>query len=66
MTIPAVLSKLESLFSLTMWRSGDGYTVGVQQFAGDQVHYETRRTAGEAIGAAVAGLERGALPAPPC
>lgn len=60
------MPSLESLFSLTMWRSGDGYTVGVQQFAGDQVHYETRRTACEAIEAAVGAVALPACPAPPC
>lgn len=39
------------LFSLTMWRSADGYTVGVQKHAGDPVKYETRATASAAIAA---------------
>jgi len=68
-----LLSQLDSLglFSLTLWRSEGGYCVGVQQFAGDQVRYETRRTAAEAIAAALGALaslpcvEAGVLPAPP-
>lgn len=49
------LSQLDAddLFSLTMWRSADGFTVGVQKHAGDLVKYETRRTASEAIIAAL-------------
>lgn len=50
------LSRLEDLFSLTMWRSSDSYTVGVQKHAGDMVRYATRRTAGEAIEAAIGSL----------
>jgi hypothetical protein len=55
---------LEGLFSLTMWRSVDGFTVGVQRQAGDMVLYRTGRTAGEAIVAAVGALPV-SLPLPP-
>jgi hypothetical protein len=34
-------------------RGADGFTAGVQKFAGDMVKYETRRTASEAIEAAL-------------
>lgn len=49
------LSQLDSddIFSLTLWRGADGYTVGVQKYAGDQVRYETRKTASDAITAAL-------------
>jgi hypothetical protein len=54
-----LLSQLDAddIFSLTMWRSADGYTVGVQKHAGDTVQYETRKTASEAVSAAL-GLVR--------
>lgn len=53
-----LLSQLDSaeIFSLTLWRSEGGYCVGVQKFAGDQVHYETRRTIAGAIEAAVGAV----------
>lgn len=59
-----LLSQLDAddIFSLTMWRGADGFTVGVQKHAGDQVKYETRKTASEAIAAAL-GLVR--IVAPP-
>lgn len=52
---------LEDLFSITAWRSSDGWTVGVQRQAGDLVKYATKRTLAEAISAV---LPR-SLPAPP-
>lgn len=50
-----LLSQLDvvDIFSLTMWHSPDGYTVGVQKHAGDLVRYEKRKTASEAIAAAL-------------
>jgi hypothetical protein len=50
-----LLSQLDAddLFSLTLWRNESGYCVGVQKHAGDLVKYETRRTASEAIVAAL-------------
>lgn len=63
-----LLSQLDAddIFSLTLWRSADGYMVGVQKQAGDMVKYETRKTASAAIEAAL-GLVRSAqsLEAPP-
>lgn len=57
------LSQLDAddIFSLTLWRSADGYTVGVQKHAGDTVKYETRKTASDAVAAAL-GLVRIAAP----
>lgn len=40
-----------NLFSVTIWRSERGCTVGVQQFAGDAVRYETRKTIAAALDA---------------
>lgn len=50
-----LLSQLDAddIFSLTLWRGADGYTVGVQKHAGDLVRYETRRAASDAIAAAL-------------
>lgn len=53
---------LDDLFSLTLWRSADGFTAGVQKHAGDMVRYETRPKAQEAIEAACARVR---LAAPP-
>ena len=39
----------EELFSLTLWRSEGGYTVGVQKRAGDLVRYSKGKTISEAI-----------------
>ncbi|XUM19797.1 hypothetical protein ACRAVF_19215 [Bradyrhizobium oligotrophicum S58] len=39
------------LFSITIWRSERGYTVGVQKNAGDLVRYETRKTIAAAVDA---------------
>lgn len=49
------LSQLDAgdLFSLTLWKNEAGYCAGVQKFAGDQVRYETRPKASEAIAAAL-------------
>lgn len=58
-----LLSQIDAddIFSLTLWRGSDGFTVGVQKHAGDLVKYETRKTASAAIEAAL-GLLRIAPP----
>lgn len=54
-----------NLFSLTLWHSPSGYTVGVQKHAGDMVRYETRPKASEAIEAACALVRVAPLPPAP-
>lgn len=51
-----MLAALDDIFSLTLWRSADGFTAGVQKHAGDLVKYETRKTASAAIEAALGSL----------
>jgi hypothetical protein len=55
------------LFSMTLLQSQGGYCVGVQRFAGDLVHYETRRVMSDAITAAVDAVSPAPVPslAPP-
>lgn len=50
------------LFSITAWRSSDGWTVGIQRQAGEAVKYVTKRTLSEAIEAV---LPARGLPPPP-
>lgn len=47
MTLEA-LDKIE-LFSVTAWKSADGWTLGTQRFAGDPVKYVTKKTLSEAL-----------------
>ena len=54
---------LEDLFSITAWKSADGWTVGVQKFAGDPVTYTTRPTLSEALAVLVPPVKQ--LPPPP-
>ncbi len=64
-----LLTELDSreLFSLTMWKSERGFCVGVQRFAGDQVHYATRQVLSDAITAAVEAVNPApAVVVPPC
>ncbi|KRQ11889.1 hypothetical protein AOQ73_05640 [Bradyrhizobium pachyrhizi] len=60
------LSDLDSrdLFSLTWWKNAEGFCVGVQRLAGDQVHYENRKVLSEAIIAAVEAVTPKPIPAP--
>ena len=37
------------LFSITAWKSADGWTVGVQALAGDPVKYVTRKNLSDAL-----------------
>jgi hypothetical protein len=54
--------QLEDLFSITAWRSSDGWTVCTQRWAGDQVKQSTRATLKEACAANLASY---GLPPPP-
>jgi hypothetical protein len=48
-----MLQQLEDLFSITAWKSADGWTVCIQRYAGDAVKQVTRKTLADAISACV-------------
>lgn len=51
-----------NLFSITAWKSADGWTVCTQRYAGDAVKQITRATLSEAL---VLALPANQLPPPP-
>jgi hypothetical protein len=55
------LDKLE-LFSITAWKSAEGWTVGVQRFAGDPVKYVKHKELSQAI---ACFLTKPVMPPPP-
>lgn len=55
-----------NLFSVTGWKSADGWTVGIQKFAGDPVEYVTRPTLSKALAFFLsASVDMHQLPPPP-